>query len=188
MLDGRTPLSTLAAGDYELVAGIAEDLIDPRSPEPMSLDIARVPVSGTWVRHVPAGGEALRTGKRGTPGRFHRPGEIALYLAARSRPTAWAEWYRALAERAQEPNEDVPRDLFRVSVNLSEVVDVSTTAARARAGLPSNGLAVRKLTTAEKVAHTERTGEPAFPPRSPQIRSSYSAHHTVWSWGLLAAT
>ena len=29
MLDGRTPLSTLAAGDYELVAGIAEDLIDP---------------------------------------------------------------------------------------------------------------------------------------------------------------
>jgi hypothetical protein len=48
MLDGRTPLSTRAAGEYKLVAAIAEDLIDPRSPEPMSLDIARVPVSGTW--------------------------------------------------------------------------------------------------------------------------------------------
>lgn len=29
MLSGRTPLQTIAAGDYELVAGIAEDLIDP---------------------------------------------------------------------------------------------------------------------------------------------------------------
>jgi DNA-binding transcriptional regulator YiaG len=29
MLEGRTPLAAIAAGDYELVAGIAEDLIDP---------------------------------------------------------------------------------------------------------------------------------------------------------------
>jgi DNA-binding transcriptional regulator YiaG len=29
MLSGRTPLATIAAGDYALVAGIAEDLIDP---------------------------------------------------------------------------------------------------------------------------------------------------------------
>jgi hypothetical protein len=29
LLDGRTPLEAIGAGDYELVAGIAEDLIDP---------------------------------------------------------------------------------------------------------------------------------------------------------------
>ena len=29
ILEGRTPLAAIAAGDYELVAGIAEDLIDP---------------------------------------------------------------------------------------------------------------------------------------------------------------
>ncbi|MBV9193914.1 MAG: hypothetical protein JO168_07180 [Solirubrobacterales bacterium] len=29
VLGGRTPLAAIAAGDYELVAGIAEDLIDP---------------------------------------------------------------------------------------------------------------------------------------------------------------
>jgi DNA-binding transcriptional regulator YiaG len=29
MLSGRTPLQTIAGGNYELVAGIAEDLIDP---------------------------------------------------------------------------------------------------------------------------------------------------------------
>ena len=29
MLDGSTPMATLAAGGYEQVAGIAEDLIDP---------------------------------------------------------------------------------------------------------------------------------------------------------------
>ena len=97
--------------------------------------IARVHVGGTWTRHVPAGGEALSTRRRGTPGRFHRPGEIALYLAD-GPETAWAEWYRALAERAQAPNDDVPRDVHRISVCLSDVVDISSAAARQAVGLP----------------------------------------------------
>jgi RES domain-containing protein len=102
----------------------------------MGEPIARVRVSGTWVRHVPAGGGALTTRRRGTEGRFHRPGEIALYLAD-GPETAWAEWYRALAERAQAPSDDVPRDLHRISVSLDQVVDLSTAAARTRAGLPT---------------------------------------------------
>ena len=102
----------------------------------MGEPIARVPVSGTWVRHVPTGGEGLTTHRRGTPGRFHRPGEIALYLAD-GPATAWAEWYRALAERAQARNDDVPRDLHQIAVSLSDVVDLSTAAARGKAGLPT---------------------------------------------------
>jgi RES domain-containing protein len=98
--------------------------------------IPRVSVSGTWVRHVPAGGQALSTRIRGTAGRFHRPGETALYLADSSE-TAWAEWYRALAERGQSPADALPRDLYHVSVRLPDVVDVSTTAARKELGLPA---------------------------------------------------
>jgi len=101
----------------------------------MGESIARVHVDGTWMRHVPAGGEALSTRRRGTPGRFHRPGEIALYLAD-GPETVWAEWYRALAERGRAPNDDVPRDLHRISVNLSDVIDISSTAARQAVGLP----------------------------------------------------
>jgi RES domain-containing protein len=85
---------------------------------------------------VPAGVDPLRTRPRATPGRFHRPGEIALYLADRAE-TAWAEWYRALAERAVEPDEDLPRDLCQIAVSLGEVVDLSTAATRQRAGLPA---------------------------------------------------
>ncbi|MBV9193915.1 MAG: RES family NAD+ phosphorylase [Solirubrobacterales bacterium] len=102
----------------------------------MGAHIRRVPVSGTWVRHVPAGGRALGTGRRGTAGRFHRPGEIALYLAD-SMETAWAEWYRALAERGRSPADDLPRDVYRISVRLRDVVDVSAAAGRKGLGLPA---------------------------------------------------
>ena len=102
----------------------------------MNETIPRVPVSGTWVRHVPGGEEPIATRRRRTPGRFHQAGEVALDLADRTE-TAWAEWYRALAERGQAPDDDVPRDLYRISVDLNNVVDVSTTAARTELGLPT---------------------------------------------------
>jgi RES domain-containing protein len=102
----------------------------------MAGSIARVPVKGTWVRQVPAGGEALATRPRRTPGRFHRPGEIALYLAD-TPETAWAEWYRALAARAQKPADDVPRELYRIVIDLDDVVDLSSTRLRQEAALPT---------------------------------------------------
>jgi RES domain len=113
------------------------------------------------MRHVPAGGEALTTRRRGTEGRFHRPGEIALYLADEPE-TAWGEWYRALAERAQAPNDDVPRDLHRISVSLDQVVDLSTAAARTTAGLPT-----RMRPAASHVATRRRSSGLATPVRRP---------------------
>lgn len=98
--------------------------------------IARVPVRGTWVRHVPARIDPLVTQRRRTGGRFHRPGQLALYLAD-DEQTAWAEWYRALAERGQTPTDDMPRDLHKIAVVLDSVADLSSPTARKAAGLPA---------------------------------------------------
>lgn len=105
----------------------------------MAASIVRAPVKGTWARQVPAGGDALATRPRRTPGRLHRPGEIALYLADTPQ-TAWAEWYRALAARAQNPADDVPRELYEVTVDLDDVIDLSSPRLRQEAALPARML------------------------------------------------
>jgi RES domain-containing protein len=98
--------------------------------------MARVSVTGTWLRQVPAGGQPIARHPRPTPGRFHREGEIALYLADRVE-TAWAEWYRALAARGVQPTDQVPRDLWHLAVDLNDVVDLSTAELRTRANVPA---------------------------------------------------
>lgn len=95
-----------------------------------------VPIQGTWVRHVLAGVDGLGVRAGGNGGRFHRPGRAALYLADTAE-TAWAEWYRWLAEWNRSPVEHVPRDLYRIAVDLRNVVDLSTASARQAAGLPA---------------------------------------------------
>ncbi len=59
----------------------------------------------------------------------------AIYLAD-SEETAWAEWYRALAERAVPPDRGFPRDLWRARVTLERIADLSTGDRLARVGLP----------------------------------------------------
>jgi RES domain-containing protein len=58
-----------------------------------------------------------------------------VYLAD-SAMTAWAEWYRGLAEAAQPPQDGLPRDLYQIAVSLEQVVDLSTERARRALGLP----------------------------------------------------
>ena len=59
----------------------------------------------------------------------------AIYVAD-SEETAWAEWYRALAERAVPPDLGFPRDLWRVRASLERIADLSTADRLARVGLP----------------------------------------------------
>jgi RES domain-containing protein len=94
-----------------------------------------VPVEGTWFRHVYAGVDALALSHGGNGGRFSPPDLPSLYLAD-SEPTAWAEWYRWLAEWTRSPAEHLPRDLYRVTVELTAVADLRTGAARERAAAP----------------------------------------------------
>ncbi|MHB8691354.1 MAG: RES family NAD+ phosphorylase [Solirubrobacteraceae bacterium] len=101
----------------------------------MAEPVGRVPVAGTRFRHVRSGAGALTAGREGD-GRFHRPGCTVVYLAD-SEATAWAEWYRWLAEWGQPPAEHLPRELHRITVDLDDVVDLSSTAAREAAGVPT---------------------------------------------------
>lgn len=48
----------------------------------------------------------------------------ALYLAD-SAATAWAEWYRHSAELGVPPATRMPRDLWRLSVRLTDVADLA---------------------------------------------------------------
>jgi RES domain-containing protein len=101
------------------------------------LDVEPVPVTGTWWRHIPAGGDISYRPKHPPDGRWQR-GEVieGLYLAD-SPDTAWAEWYRALAEAAMPPRQRLPRDLWKCEVSLTEVANLTDDVLLARVGLPA---------------------------------------------------
>lgn len=100
----------------------------------MSLDVAAVAVRGHWVRHTYPGSQPLPERDPPPDNRWQR-GEIvdALYLAD-GEDTAWAEWYRHLAERAIPPLAQMPRELWTWQVDV-EVVDLSSSEKLAAVGL-----------------------------------------------------
>jgi RES domain-containing protein len=101
----------------------------------MAMDIDRVPVAGTWWRHVRAGIDPLATGSPPGDGRWQRGAKVAAIYLADGEHTAWAEWYRMLAERALPPRLSLPRELWRVEVTLDAVADLSTADRLGRLGL-----------------------------------------------------
>jgi RES domain-containing protein len=58
-----------------------------------------------------------------------------IYLAE-DELTAWAEWYRLLAEIALPPTHGMPRDLWRWKIAVNDIADLSTEAKLARFDLP----------------------------------------------------
>lgn len=101
----------------------------------MGGQLVHAALAGTWVRHVPAGVDALTPSRGGSGGRLSPPSLPAVYLAD-SEPTGWAEWYRYLAERGKEPADDLPRNVYRIAVDLTNVVDLRTMRARQAVGAP----------------------------------------------------
>jgi hypothetical protein len=89
------------------------------------VDLDVIDVRGTWWRQTPHGGDPLFHADPPSDGRWQR-GEIvgALYFAD-TEDTAWAEWYRALAEFAIPPDRQMPRDLWRWKIDVTDVVDLS---------------------------------------------------------------
>jgi RES domain-containing protein len=101
------------------------------------LDVDSTALAGTWFRQIPAGGDPLYRPPDAADSRWQRGAVVdALYLAD-SEATAWAEWYRALAEAALPPRHALPRALWRWRVDLPRVADLSGEAQRERAGLPA---------------------------------------------------
>ena len=69
-------------------------------------------------------------------GRWQRGEQLAGLYLAQDPDTVWAEWYRALAELGEPPDLRLPRDLWRFSLNLQRVADLSRRAALGALGLP----------------------------------------------------
>jgi len=99
------------------------------------MDVEGTSVSGIWWRHIPSGGDVHYRPDPPADSRWQR-GEVidAIYLAD-AEETAWAEWYRALAESGLPPQQALPRDLWRWEISLPDVADLSTPEKLERVGL-----------------------------------------------------
>jgi RES domain-containing protein len=89
-----------------------------------------------FFRHVPAGGAPLFRPEHPADGRWQRGEVVEGFYLAGDEQTAWAEWYRALAELAVPPMRQMPRDLWRFEVELEGVADLSNVGKLAAVGLP----------------------------------------------------
>ena len=91
----------------------------------MALDLTAVAVRGRWVKHTYPGSPPLPERDPLPDNRWQRGTTVdALYLAD-CEETAWAEWYRHLAERAISPLAQMPRELWTWQVDV-EVANLST--------------------------------------------------------------
>jgi RES domain-containing protein len=98
------------------------------------LDVAAVAVRGRWVKHTSPGSSPLPERDPPPDNRWQRGDVVdALYLAD-CEETAWAEWYRHLAERAIPPLMQMPRELWTWQVDV-EAADLSTAERLAAVGL-----------------------------------------------------
>jgi hypothetical protein len=84
------------------------------------VDVDAIAVQGIWWRQAPHGGDPLFRADPPSDGRWQRGDTVGGLYFADNEQTAWAEWYRALAELAVPPDRQMPRDLWHrlVAVGL----------------------------------------------------------------------
>jgi hypothetical protein len=98
--------------------------------------VAAIAVRGRWVKHTYPGSPPLPERDPALDNRWQHGDVVdALYLAD-SEPTAWAEWYRHLAEPAIPPVAQMPRALWTWEVDV-EVPDLTSTERLSTVGLPA---------------------------------------------------
>jgi hypothetical protein len=100
----------------------------------VTLGVPSVAVHGRWIKHTQPGSAPLPQREPPPDNRWQRGDTVdALYLAD-TEETAWAEWYRHLAERMIPPLAQMPRELWTWQVD-AEVADLSTAERLAEVGL-----------------------------------------------------
>lgn len=100
----------------------------------MTLDVDAIRVTGEWIKYAYPGAAALVQRDPAPDNRWQRgPTVDALYLSE-DEQTAWAEWYRHLAELGVPPNEQMPRDIWKWDVDV-EVADLAEPHRLARVSL-----------------------------------------------------
>jgi RES domain-containing protein len=101
----------------------------------VGFEIAAVAIHGVWWRQVPHGRDPVARPGPPRDARWQRGHVVDALDLAGSPETAWAEWYRWLAEYALAPAAALPRDLWRLEVDLEDVVDLRSSEALDRVGL-----------------------------------------------------
>jgi hypothetical protein len=101
------------------------------------LDVDATSVSGIWFRHIPAGADVFYEPPDPANNRWQRGSVVEGLYFADSEETAWAEWYRYLAEASLPPHQGLPRDLWRWEIALPNVADLTDDDRLARVGLPA---------------------------------------------------
>ena len=100
----------------------------------MPLDVDPISIRGTWFRHIPHRGKVWAQPEPAATGRWQQGRVVAGFYLAESEDTAWAEWYRYLAEVGLRPDHALPRDLWRFSVDI-RVANLGTRPRLERIGL-----------------------------------------------------
>lgn len=119
----------------------------------LPLDVDACAVDGIWWRHIVPGGDIWYWPDPPPDARWQRGEVVGAYYLADSAETAWAEWYRSLAELGIPPAQALPRDLWRIGVSLERVADLSTEARLARVGLRPRRREVEPLLVPPGIAH-----------------------------------
>lgn len=101
----------------------------------MALDADATRITGTWVKHAAAGLPPLPSRTDPPDNRWQRGAVVDAVYLADDEATAWAEWYRHLAEYGIPPAQALPRELWVWRVEV-EVADLSDETRLARVGLP----------------------------------------------------
>jgi len=110
----------------------------------LAVAVAPVGVRGRWVRHAFPGADPLARPDPAPDHRWQRGATVdALYLAD-TEDTAWAEWYRHLAEAGVAPGAAMPRDLWSWSVD-AQLADLSDDLKLHRAGAAPAAAGPRRL-------------------------------------------
>lgn len=113
----------------------------------------RITVKGTWWRICRAGDDPFTWTAEAADGRWQRGEVVRGFYLADSEETAWAEWYRHSSELGVPPATRMPRDTWKIAVNVADIADL--TAAGVLAG---HGIA-DLLPTRRQWPRTQRLGE-----------------------------
>jgi RES domain len=122
---------------------------------------------------VPAGGDVFYRPSDPPDMRWQHGEVVEGWYFADTPETAWAEWYRWLAEAGVPPMQTLPRELWRWEVSLPRVADLST-----EARLSDFGLAIPRPERADWPAFRKagdelyRSGWPRYWRRPPSAMPS----------------
>ncbi len=100
----------------------------------MALDVDGVAIRGVWFRQIPHRGKLTHRPDPAPDGRWQHGTVVEGFYLADSEATAWAEWYRQLAEYGIPPLRQMPRNLWRWEVS-TRVANLRTPARLDRVGL-----------------------------------------------------